>query len=423
MKINKFQFGLLTFNIGIFLLFSAPWISSFFLLVSIFISVFNDFKNPFEDNINKILFLISLLMIISLISFKVSNQYFDLNDFNSIKNTNPFLSLLNWIPLFFFFSSFQSYLKTDKNRKYFIYSLTFGSIPILISGFGQFLFNWYGPLEFLNGIIIWYQRSNTTGMTGIFNNQNTAGCALATVWPFFLAFFLTKNKYDYKKLILILLNILIIFGIIFTTSRNALLGFIIGSFLLLIKSKSKRIINAALGFISVFIINALTDIFFKISFIPDSLISKLNFKNFITDARYFLWKDSIKYVLERPFLGWGGHSFSTIWNAQNIPYFGHSHSLPLELAIQYGLITAIALTCLIGFILFKSFKVIFLRFKNQLNFSEINNYFDKAWFSASLIIIFSNLIDILYYDIRISLLTWFLLAGLINIVREKEVFN
>ena len=423
MKINKSQFGLLTFNIGIFLLFSAPWIASFFLLISIFISFFNDFKNPFKDNINKILFLISLLMIISLISFKVSNQYFDLNDFNSIKNTNPYLSLLNWIPLFFFFSSFQSYLKTDKNRKYFIYSLTFGSIPILISGFGQVLFNWYGPLEFLNGIIIWYQRSNTTGMTGIFNNQNTAGCALATVWPFFLAFLLTKNKYDYKNFILILLNILIIFGIIFTTSRNALLGFIIGSFLLLIKSKSKRIINAALGFISVFIINALTDILFEISFIPDSLISKLNFKNFISDARYYLWKDSIKYVLERPFLGWGGHSFSTIWNAQNIRYFGHSHSLPLELAIQYGLITAIALTCLIGFILFKSFKVIFLRFKNQLNFSEINNYFDKAWFSASLIIIFSNLIDILYFDIRISLLTWLLLAGLINIVREKELFN
>jgi len=423
MKINKSQFGLLTFNIGIFLLFSAPWIASFFLLISIFISFFNDFKNPFKDNINKILFLISLLMIISLISFKVSNQYFDLNDFNSIKNTNPYLSLLNWIPLFFFFSSFQSYLKTDKNRKYFIYSLTFGSIPILISGFGQVLFNWYGPLEFLNGIIIWYQRSNTTGMTGIFNNQNTAGCALATVWPFFLAFLLTKNKYDYKNFILILLNIIIIFGIIFTTSRNALLGFIIGSFLLLIKSKSKRIINAALGFISVFIINALTDILFEISFIPDSLISKLNFKNFISDARYFLWKDSIKYVLERPFLGWGGHSFSTIWNAQNIRYFGHSHSLPLELAIQYGLITAIALTCLIGFILFKSFKVIFLRFKNQLNFSEINNYFDKAWFSASLIIIFSNLIDILYFDIRISLLTWLLLAGLINIVREKELFN
>ena len=126
MKINKSQFGLLTFNIGIFLLFSAPWIASFFLLASIFISFFIDFKNPFKDNINKILSLISVLMIISLISFKVSNQYFDLNDFNSIKNTNPYLSLLNWIPLFFFFSSFQSYLKTNKNRKYFIYSLTFG---------------------------------------------------------------------------------------------------------------------------------------------------------------------------------------------------------------------------------------------------------------------------------------------------------
>ena len=199
MKINKFKFGLLTFNIGIFLLFSAPWIASFFLVISIFISFINDFKNPFTETINKILFLISVFMIISVISFKVSNQYFDLDDFNSIKNTNPYLSLLNWIPLFFFFSSFQSFLKTNKNRKYFIYSLTFGSIPILISGFGQFLFNWYGPLEFLNGIIIWYQRPNATGMTSLFNNQNTAGCALATVWPFFLLLSLQEKNMIIKN--------------------------------------------------------------------------------------------------------------------------------------------------------------------------------------------------------------------------------
>ena len=284
MKINKSQFGLLTFNVGIFLLFSAPWIASVFLLTSILISFFDDFKNPFKDNINKILLFISLLMIISIISFKSSNQFFDLYDFNAIKSTNPYLSLLNWIPLFFFFSSFQRYLKTNKDRKYFIYSLTFGSIPILISGFGQFLFNWYGPLEFLNGIIIWYQRSNTSGMTSLFNNQNTAGCALATVWPFFFVFLLIRKKYDYKKLILIFLNIFIIFGIILTTSRNALLCFILGSFFLLIKYKPKRIFNAVLGFISVFVINLSTDILFKINFIPNSLISKLNFKDFIAKS-------------------------------------------------------------------------------------------------------------------------------------------
>ena len=96
--------------------------------------------------------------------------------------------------------------------------------------------------------------------------------------------------------------------------------------------------------------------------------------------------------------------------------------MPLEIAIQYGLIPTIALIFLIGVILFKSFRVIFIKFKNQLNLTDIENCFDRAWFSAALIIIFSNLIDILYFDIRISLLSWILIAGLLNIIREKEVF-
>ena len=59
-----------------------------------------------------------------------------------------------------------------------------GSVPILISGFGQYLFNWYGPFEFLNGLIIWYQRENESGMTSFFNNANYAACALASVFSF-----------------------------------------------------------------------------------------------------------------------------------------------------------------------------------------------------------------------------------------------
>ena len=76
-------------------------------------------------------------------------------------------------------------------------SLIFGSIPILISGFGQYLFGWYGPFEFLNGLIIWYQRENIFGinvMTGLFNNPNYTGCALATVSPIlFATFFIGEN--------------------------------------------------------------------------------------------------------------------------------------------------------------------------------------------------------------------------------------
>ena len=72
--------------------------------------------------------------------------------------------------------------------------LIFGSIPILISGFGQYLFNWYGPLDFFNGLIIWYQRENTTAMTSLFNNPNYAGSWLNVIWPFCIAALLDKTK-------------------------------------------------------------------------------------------------------------------------------------------------------------------------------------------------------------------------------------
>ena len=75
----------------------------------------------------------------------------------------------------------------------------------------------------------------------------------------------------------------------------------------------------------------------------------------INDPRILLWKKSIDYILERPILGWGGNSFSSLWNNQDIKYFGHSHSMPIEITIQYGLITSTLITFVILFILIADF--------------------------------------------------------------------
>ena len=102
-------------------------------------------------------------------------------------------------------------------------------------------------------------------------------------------------------------------------------------------------------------------------------------------------------------------------NKDNILYYGHSHSIPLEISIQYGLITSILLTSIVVFILIKSFRFIFLDSNLKLiNFYK-ENFIDRAWYTACIVILFSNTIDILYFDIRISILMWVLLAGLRNI--------
>ena len=45
---------------------------------------------------------------------------------------------------------------------------------------------------------------------------------------------------------------------------------------------------------------------------------------------------------------------------------------------------------------------------------------DRAWFSAIIIFLISQFIDVQYYDARISLLFWILLAGVKCITEEEE---
>ena len=420
-KLNPFILGFLTLNIGIFFLFSAPAVASFFLIVSLFLSIFLFEKNPLKDKINLIFLLISFLMILSCYFFKFNSQEF-LIDYKSKYYTPPFISLINWIPLFFCYFGFQNYLKTKKDRFICSMSLIFGSIPILISGFGQYLFGWYGPLEFLNGLIIWYQREITIGMkgmTGLFNNANYTACALATICPIFYATFFKNKNLIFKKIISLFFIFLVIIGILFTSSRNGLLALLLGTFIFLIPLKSKLLSFSFLSFLSIFLLNFISNYILNTPLIPFKLINKINFEALSTDPRISIWKESINYIVQNPLLGWGGNNFSSLWNSNNSFYLGHSHSVPLEISIQYGLITSTLLSGTIIFILLKSFRTIFL----ASNFKIINfrkdNFFDRGWYSACLIILFSNTIDILYFDIRISVLCWLLLAGLRNISQEQ----
>ena len=413
-KINFSKFGFLFFNTGLLLLFSAPALSSFFLVLSLFQSIFLIKKNPIHDKINIILILVSILMLSSCFIFQINNQE-KILEFSSGLNTHPLVGLINWIPLFLSYLGFQYYLKTEKDRLNSGICLIFSSIPILVTGFGQYLFNWYGPIEFFNGLIIWYQRANTTGMTGLFNNPNYTSCVLATILPLFFALFFKIKTSNLKRLLSLILIIFVILGIIFTSSRNGLLGLILGTFIFLMPLRLRLFSLGFLSFGSIFIFNFIFKLIFNISIFPLNLVKKLSLEGFFNDYRITIWKNAINYIYERPFLGWGGNGFSTLWNNESSLYLGHSHSIPIEIAIQYGIFTSILLLGFITFILGKSFSLVFLDSNLKLINSYKQNFFDRAWFSSCLVLLFSNIVDIVYFDIRVSILFWVLLAGLRNI--------
>ena len=48
------------------------------------------------------------------------------------------------------------------------------------------------------------------------------------------------------------------------------------------------------------------------------------------------------------------------------------------------------------------------------------NYIDRAFWSALFFFLISQLADVQYFDGKISLITWILMAGLKNIILDKD---
>ena len=178
--------GDIFFKLGIFLLPSAFFFSIIFLFFSLIIAFFKS-KNFLKDKWNIPFVLCSIVMVIvCLISNLNLGNFYDLNLDKSLN----WLGLANWIPMFWIYFSSQYYLENTRGRELCSLFLVLGTIPILISGLGQYFFEWYGPFKILNGTIVWYQRSSENSfqsLTGPFNNANIAGTWLAVIFP--LCFF------------------------------------------------------------------------------------------------------------------------------------------------------------------------------------------------------------------------------------------
>ena len=89
----------------------------------------------------------------------------------------------------------------------------------------------------------------------------------------------------------------------------------------------------------------------------------------------------------------------------------HTHNLFIDLTASYGFLTSFIT---IGFII----TLIFLAWKSIHADRSDNKQFiiNKCWLVSTIIIVFSQINDVTYYDGRISIIFWILLSGLKNII-------
>ena len=202
-KLRLLNIGKRIFLIGIFFLVSAHFLSAIFFLFCLVISFYIQFPKIYKDKWNYPLILAALIMIIVTLIHNI--YYIDIETEIKEKCFHGVQHLLGQDQLigyhYFQLYGFQAFLSNKEDRKLCAQYLVAGSIPVLVTGFGQYFFDWHGPLHIFNKLIIWFQYplEDGQGLEGLFSNQNYADCWLNIIWPFSIAFFFDKSFNIFKK--------------------------------------------------------------------------------------------------------------------------------------------------------------------------------------------------------------------------------
>ena len=405
--------GLKLFRLGILLLATAPSISFLLLLLSTLGGLFNREDQFLEDKYNWILILSSFLMIFN--SFVITTDFIKIPE---LDKSLIWIGLLNWIPLFWCFWSFQNYLKTEKDRLVTAKLFVIGSIPVLISGYCQKFLGLYGPYRFFKNLIVWYQRplGDDGGVSGLFNNQNYAGAWLCIIFPLCLGFLFKNHKKIFLKFINLATLSSFVTMIILTTSRSAILGMLI-SYLFFEKFNKNKVLAIFISILSIILTGKILLLFnidiqkFITESLPPGIFNKLNYFNFSnldTLPRFDIWSKSISFINQNLFFGYGAGSFPKIYTLFNGNFEGmqHTHNIFLELTFNHGILVAFLILFTMISILISASKKHFFKETHNLSF------IDKAWIISFANFLIIHLFDITYFDGRISILSWTLLAGL-----------
>jgi hypothetical protein len=421
---NKYslkKLGGISFFTGVFFLPSTLFFGGIFLLISATVGTFINKRKYLSDNWNKSFFVCGVLIIIS----SLKNYFFT----NSLLTNefDPKLSLigtLNWLPFFWLFWGFQPFLDSTEKRKAASIFLIAGTFPLIVSGFGQYFFNWTGPFELLNGLIIWYQRPiDTHGLTGPFNNQNYAGSWFSLVFPFCIALLLEKTKNSLNRIFSLFFLFSIGISGILTNSRNAWAS-LISSIPLVVGIKSlywyvPLIISVTfIIFITVFepLSGGLQDLLRGL--IPEKIwleFSETRISN-LDITRIEILLSAYRISILNPIFGLGAGSFPIIFELQKNLWKSHPHNIILELAISFGYPASILFISTISILFIKSAKIIFVKNHQKVEFY----FFERAWWTSIFLFFISQLFDVQYFDGRISVVVWIMLCGL-KLRLEEEI--
>ena len=416
-------------KLSILLIQIFPAISAILVIYSSTIGLLKTRNFYFKDKNNYPFLIAGFLLFLSCLRNNANIFAIPMKDPINIGFDN-WIGLFNWIPYFYVFWGIQYFLRNEKTRIESTYCFLIGSIPILISGIGQYFFNINGPYSIFNNLIIIFQRplcssiqkyeltnvDCVSGLTSFYSNPNYYGLYLLIILPLSLSTLIYwLNKKKIKTYFPLSLTLTILYSILLTNSRNALLGALL-TIKIFIESNLKfsgfKKIISNLAFLLFLFLIVLFIVKSNNQFIPNSFKNKilsLTSENIASSPRIRIWSKSLQLIIEKPILGWGANAFRHFYNL-NFNYLiqSHSHNIIFEIALNYGLPAALLIYINFLYISLKSL------INNQIMIKNIDLQkfiIDLGWSLSSFIICITLLFDMPFYDYKLAISFWILLSG------------
>ncbi len=411
--------GVRFFYLGLFLLPSSAFLAGICLVIAMALGSLRREDSYWRDNWNYPFFLVGIFMI-----------------FGSIRAYSGWLAwigLANWLPFFWAFWAFQPFLANTTARRRSAFWLVAGTVPVVITGFGQLWWGWHGPWQLFDGLIIWFVSAGgepVGRLSGLFDYANIAGAWLACIWPLSLALLLEPCLTLRRRFIVFLLVVAIVAALVLTDSRNAWGGlflaipFVLGSnqwfwlFPLLILT----LIPVCFAVLPWF---GLELQMWARQFVPDAIWMRLNDMRYthervLASTRLGQWEVAIQFILDRPWFGWGAAAFSVLYPLRTGQWHGHAHNLPLELSVSHGLpVTILFILTVLGLLIIAVKRGVL---GGSKRFIEVKSkqIFDRAWWTATFILVVLHGADMPFFDSRLNIVGWVLLAGLRCLIKPAH---
>ena len=387
------------FQLGMFMLPSSALIAGLLLLVAL---VAASRRGRFlQDNANRVLLVVAALMVIG--CFRATSGWL------------AWVGMGNWLPFFWAFWGFQSYVATATARRRVGLWLLAGTVPVIVTGLGQLWWGWAGPFQILGGAIIWHIGEGGTPdgrLSGLFDYANIAGSWLAVAWPFALAALLQAGQSWQRRAAALGLAALLAASLYLTDSRNAWGALVLAVPIVAGPSSWLWLLPLLLLALLPVALSVLPGVPLLLqgparALVPEAIWGRLTDLQHASErplaiTRLSQWGVALSLIAERPLLGWGAAAFSVIYPLRTGFWHGHPHNLPIDLALSHGLPAALLLVgLLLGLLIMAAQRGM-----------AAGALFERAWWGATLVLVALHATDMPLYDSRLNIAGWVLFAGI-----------